>query len=183
MSLRASRHQRAPAEGDYIASVVAAATGDRDAFERLYDRFAPMVHGILLARVPFQEADDLLQEVFVDALEGLGELRDAGAFGAWLAAIARNKAADHHRGPREALELPPDLEAPVASRDAEVREILGFLRSLPETYRETMVLRFVEGLTGPEIAERTGLAPVSVRVNLHRGVRLLRKKLGIRGDP
>ena len=49
---------------------------------------------------------------------------------------------------------------------------------MPETYRETMVLRFVEGLTGPEIAERTGLAPVSVRVNLHRGVRLLRKKLG-----
>jgi RNA polymerase sigma-70 factor (ECF subfamily) len=42
-----------------------------------------------------------------------------------------------------------------------------------------MILRLVEGMTGQEIAERTGLKPESVRVNLHRGMRLLRKKLGI----
>jgi RNA polymerase sigma-70 factor (ECF subfamily) len=39
------------------------------------------------------------------------------------------------------------------------------------------VLRFVEGMTGPEIAERTGLSPASVRVNLFRGVRMLRERL------
>jgi RNA polymerase sigma-70 factor (ECF subfamily) len=54
---------------------------------------------------------------------------------------------------------------------------LEIIRALPVAYRETLVLRLVEGLTGPEIAERTGLTPASVRVNLHRGMALLREKL------
>ena len=49
--------------------------------------------------------------------------------------------------------------------------------SLHLSYRETLVLRLVEGMTGPEIATRTGLTPDSVRVNLHRGFKLLREKL------
>ena len=51
------------------------------------------------------------------------------------------------------------------------------IRTLPVAYRETLILRLVEGLTGPEIAERTGLTAASVRVNLHRGMALLRGKL------
>ena len=54
------------------------------------------------------------------------------------------------------------------------------IRELPEAYRETLVLRLVEGMTGPEIAGRTGLTPASVRVNLHRGMKLLREKLGFK---
>jgi RNA polymerase sigma-70 factor, ECF subfamily len=48
---------------------------------------------------------------------------------------------------------------------------------LPEAYRETLMMRLVEGMTGPEIAARTGLTPDSVRVNLHRGMKLLRDAL------
>ena len=59
----------------------------------------------------------------------------------------------------------------------EALRVLQIIRSLSEAYRETLVLRLVEGLTGPEIAERTGLTPASVRVNLHRGMKLLREKL------
>ncbi len=55
--------------------------------------------------------------------------------------------------------------------------ILSFVRSLPDAYRETLILRLVEGMTGPEIAARTGLTPGSVRVNLHRGMQQLREKL------
>ena len=54
---------------------------------------------------------------------------------------------------------------------------LEAIRALPEAYRETLMLRLVEGLSGPEIATRTGLTPASVRVNLHRGMKLLREKL------
>lgn len=162
--------------------VVAAAAGDRAAFGRLYERFAAMVHGILLARVPFPDVEDLVQEVFVVALASLAELRDVAAFGPWLAAIARNKATDHHRGRRKGLELPSDLAAPDGTGSAEAREILRAVGDLPEAYRETLLLRFVEGMTGPEIAERTGLAPASVRVNLHRGVKLLRHRLGIEDE-
>ena len=56
---------------------------------------------------------------------------------------------------------------------------LEAIQNLPDAYRETLVLRFVEGMTGPEIAVRTGLTPASVRVNLHRGVKLLRQKMGV----
>ena len=52
------------------------------------------------------------------------------------------------------------------------------IRSLPNTYRETLILRLVEGMTGPEIAARTGLTHGSVRVNLHRGMQQLRQVLG-----
>jgi RNA polymerase sigma-70 factor (ECF subfamily) len=52
------------------------------------------------------------------------------------------------------------------------------IRGLPEAYRETLILRLVEGMTGPEIAERAGLTAGSVRVNLHRGMQMLREKLG-----
>ena len=54
--------------------------------------------------------------------------------------------------------------------------MLDIVRSLPDAYRETLVLRLVEGMTGPEIATRTGLTPASVRVNLHRGMKLLARK-------
>ena len=56
--------------------------------------------------------------------------------------------------------------------------ILDLIRRLPEAYRETLIFRLVEGMTGPEIAERTGLTPESVRVNLCRGMKMLRELLG-----
>ena len=60
----------------------------------------------------------------------------------------------------------------------EPAKVLALIRTLPEAYRETLVLRLVEGMTGPEIAQRTGLTAGSVRVNLHRGMQQLRQKLG-----
>ena len=54
---------------------------------------------------------------------------------------------------------------------------LAVLRTLPETYRESLTLRLVEGMTGPEIAARMGLTHGSVRVNLYRGMQMLREKL------
>ena len=93
--------------------------------------------------------------------------------------IARNRATDFHRQAVDAVELPEDLSAPESSSArAEALAALEVIRTLPEAYRETLVLRLVEGLTGPEIADRTGLTPASVRVNLHRGMGLLRAKLG-----
>ena len=59
--------------------------------------------------------------------------------------------------------------------------ILATIRELPETYRETVMPRLVQGLTGPEIAAQTGMTPGSVRVHLHRGIKLLREALHARG--
>lgn len=160
------------------ALVAAVRAGDRDAFGRLYDAYARMVHGILLARVPYAEVDDLVQDVFLVALRKIDALRDANAFGPWLAMITRNRAMDFHRRSRDTSELTDDIAtADVAAPEAEATEVLNLIRQLPEAYREPLILRFVEGMTGTEIAERTGLAPASVRVNIHRGMKLLREKL------
>ncbi|HZH91929.1 MAG TPA: sigma-70 family RNA polymerase sigma factor [Pyrinomonadaceae bacterium] len=162
------------------ALVAAVRAGDRDAFGRLYDSYSRMVHGILLARVPYGEVDDLVQDVFLVALRKIDALRDAGAFGPWLAMITRNRAMDFHRRSRDTAELTDDIATTpnAVAPEAEATEVLNFIRQLPEAYHEPLILRFVEGMTGPEIAERTGLAPASVRVNIHRGMKLLREKLG-----
>jgi len=95
-------------------------------------------------------------------------------------AIARNRARDHYRRSRETVpfedEMAPDH---TSTNQHEAARVLALLRSLPEAYRDTLALRFVEGRTGPEIAEQTGLSPGSVRVNLHRGMKMLREKLGV----
>jgi RNA polymerase sigma-70 factor (ECF subfamily) len=157
--------------------VEAARAGDRQAFGQLYGKYVRMVHGVLLARVPRADVDDLVQDVFLSAMHRLSALRDAAAFPGWLASIARNRAVDflrRKRIPTEAL-----IQEPAAhdSDTGGALAVLSEIRALPEAYRETLVLRLVEGLTGPEIAERTGLTHASVRVNLHRGMKQLRARL------
>ena len=177
---------RVPEEGDVVSLVAAAREGDRGAFGRLYERYARMVHGILLGRVPVAEVEDLVQDVFVRAMRQVHTLRDVNAFGGWLATVARNRANDYHRRSVETVEFTEEApsQAPETPRSSTAGDdgaaILGVIRGLPEAYRETLILRLVEGMTGPEIAERTGLTAGSVRVNLHRGMQMLREKLGTR---
>ena len=174
--------------GDEVL-VSAARGGDRTAFGLLYNRYARMVHGILLSRVPPHEVDDLVQEVFLLALRQLPSLRDAARFGGWLATITRNRANDYFRkalGSEKTFEPvsqglaesggPPDQASDPAA-EQEAAAILAAIRTLPEPYREPLILRLVEGMNGPEIAARTGLKPGSVRVNLFRGMQMLREKL------
>jgi RNA polymerase sigma-70 factor, ECF subfamily len=152
--------------------------GETGAFDELYRMFAPLVHGIVLARVPFDDVDDIVQEVFMKAFEKISTLRDRNAVGAWLAMIARHSAVEFFRRKKPTEELAENVAGPDCPR-AEASEILNVIKNLPDAYRETLVLRLVEGMTGPEIAEKTGLTHESVRVNLHRGMKLLRRKLGI----
>jgi RNA polymerase sigma-70 factor (ECF subfamily) len=160
-----------------VGLVKAALEGDRDGFGRLYSLYAPLVHGILLARVPRTEVDDLVQDIFLHAFKKLHTLRESASFGPWIAMIARNRAVDFHRRSRATVEITDDLRGS-DKQQSKAAEILELIRNLPDAYRETLVLRLVEGMTGPEIAERTGLTAASVRVNLHRGMKLLREKLG-----
>ena len=178
-----------PPRADTVGASLAlrARAGDRGAFAGLYERFAPTVHGVLVSMVSVDEARDLCQEVFLTALRTIGRLTEPERVGPWLCTIARNRARDLYRArgrrqPTLELEGLDEAGEPVARAEV-VREpdaasrALDALRELPEAYRETLALRLVEGLTGPEIAERMGMTHGSVRVNLHRGMKLLRKRL------
>jgi RNA polymerase sigma-70 factor (ECF subfamily) len=160
------------------ALVTAAQAGERAAFEELYDRFARAVHAVALARVPPPDARDVVQDVFLIALRRIGSLREPEAFAGWILMIARNRATDYRRRARDADELDDQVGAAAPPR-AEALEAVAAIRALPEAYRETLLMRLVEGMSGPEIAERTGLTPESVRVNLCRGMKLLRERLGL----
>jgi RNA polymerase sigma-70 factor, ECF subfamily len=158
-----------------------ATAGDRQAMHSLYQYYRTTVNAVVLAHAPRNEASDLVQDVFLAAFTKLNSLRDFDAFGAWLITIARNKAKDLNRRRRRRTDLSDeapieDVPDPRADPSAEARvlAILHHVRSLPEAYRETLLMRLVEGLTGPEIATRTSMTPESVRVNLCRGMKLLR---------
>jgi RNA polymerase sigma-70 factor (ECF subfamily) len=164
--------------------------GDQLAFRALYERFAPMVHAVLVAHAAAQEAEDLMQDVFLAAWRGLHRLQRDEHVGAWLAVIARNRARrSHSRAPPAAESLPDDPPDPrslsrgaVDARDA-ADAALALLAQLPDAYRETLAMRLVEGLSGPEIAEATGLTHGSVRVNLTRGMKLYQELLRKQGWP
>ncbi|MBL8724853.1 MAG: sigma-70 family RNA polymerase sigma factor [Planctomycetes bacterium] len=179
------------APDDTCGLVQAAQGGDRTAFAQLYTAFARVVHGLALASCGSREAEDVTQEVFVKAFAQLGTLRDPAAFPAWLGTLARSTAIDRQRQRQrqrttslaeEPLGREPRPDTNLEQRDASAAA-LACIRRLPDTYRDTLLLRLVEGLSGPEIAARTGMTHGSVRVNLTRGMALLRPLLAQEGLP
>lgn len=184
MAVATASMPSAPAETTpWLDWVEAAQRGDRAAFARLHRQFGRVVHGLLLARVEPSSADDLTQDVFISAWQRLHELREARAWPGWLSAIARRRALDHRRAQaRRPGTLPPELgdherHAEHAATRSDAERMLTIIRELPEAYVEPLLLRLVEGMSGPEIAEQCDLSPGYVRVNLHRGMKLLRERL------
>ena len=168
----------------WVSWVGAARKGDHEAFTALHGHFGKLVHAIVIARVPAADAADLVQDVFLLVFQKLSSLEDDQAFPAWLTQLARNRASRHLRDahPAEPLDDAPQQAAPDRSGAPDARKVLVALQQLPEAYAETLAMRLIEGMTGPEISERTGLTPGSVRVNLHRGMALLREKLGLSSE-
>ncbi len=165
----------------WLAWLGPARAGERAAFTQLHAHFRGLVHAVILAKVPHGDAGDLTQDVFVLMLAKLPTLKDDLAFPAWLMQLARTRALAHLRDRPKHEPLDPEvaLEAVDHSAAPDARKVLRALQRLPEAYAETLAMRLIEGLTGPEISERTGLTPGSVRVNLHRGMALLREALGV----
>ncbi|NZA26218.1 sigma-70 family RNA polymerase sigma factor [Luteimonas sp. SJ-92] len=157
-----------------------ARAGSQPAFARLHRRFLPLVHAILLGRHPPALADELAQECFATAFARLAQLQEDGRFGAWIATIARRARPHAMRAHDGEGALAQIAGAAAPPEDAvEAARVLRAIAALPEAYRETLLLRLAEGLSGPEIAALTGMTHASVRVNLHRGMARLRAALGV----
>lgn len=162
---------------DFTPWVERAQRGDVAAYRQLHRKFARAVHAVALSAAPFADVDDAVQEAFLGAWKNLGTLADPAKFPGWLMQIARRSAIDQRRRRKQTVELFDDSATTEAPPRAEARQVLRTIGALPEAYRETLVMRLVEGMSGPEIASVTGMTPESVRVNLSRGMKLLREKL------
>jgi RNA polymerase sigma-70 factor (ECF subfamily) len=165
--------------------------GDGRALRTLVERAHPLVRRWALVRTGnAADADDLTQDVLMHMIRRLERYQARSAFTTWLYAITRNAAHDQLRARRRRERIrtdarwtaeagagdPPD---PVGStgRSSLAETALRLFRELPERQREVFDLAELQGLTGPEIGERLGIAASTVRVNLLRARRALRERL------
>ena len=156
--------------------------GDRSAFEILWSRHERLVHAILISMVTDQEAEDLMQDVALSAWRAIPRLERPERFSPWLSTIARNLGRTSMKRSVELLSLQEqqvDLIDPRARTSAllDADEVMVRIRELPESYRLPLTLRLVLELPAAEIAAKVGMTPGSVRVNLCRGMKLLRAAL------
>ena len=148
--------------------------GSRRAFERLYRRHSRMAFGMAHRLLAGRDVDDAVQDAFVTAWERLDRLDDPQAFARWLGTIVVNSARRRIR--RRALRnrLLPGHQEPVdyerligrqasAEAAAELRNLYAVLERLGTDARLAIVLRRVEGMTIPEVADAMGRSPATVK--------------------
>ena len=179
-----------------------AAAGDEPAFEALVIRYQARVFR-LARRLTGNDGDaqDALQDAFLQVHRHLPSFRGEARFSTWLYRIATNAALMVRRArvrrPAESLEeflprfdgegrhaaTPDELRAPCRAEEALDRQLLAEkaragIDLLPDLYREAFVLRDLEELTTADVAEVLGVEPATVRQRVHRARLMLRGYLG-----
>lgn len=189
-------------EPSATAEVIQAAIDDPDNpvheiqdFDRVVERYWPRILRFILAAVQDSDiAETLTQDCFWKAYRSRGAFRGDSSLNTWLMHIAVNLVRDHTRSRRfqfwknarrDAVDsktthewLPDRSISPEqrASVNEQVQAVWEATKSLSERQRAVFLLRFVEDMNIPEIAEATGLTENAVNVHLFRAVRAIRKR-------
>lgn len=150
--------------------------------EHIWHEFADRLGRFIRARVKDPAAaEDILQDVFVKIQARLDQLKDPAKLQSWLYLITRNAIIDHYRTRKETVELPETLAAETDGPDGEVEELKAAFRrmiySLPEPYREAVVLTEFEGLTQQHLADRLGISLSGAKSRVQRGRQQLKQML------
>jgi RNA polymerase sigma-70 factor (ECF subfamily) len=175
--------------GDYSSPeqtlILAAQSGEVDAFEALYEAHRGRVYGLCLRMTGNRaQAEDLTQDSFVRAWEKLDTFRGASTFSTWLYRVTVNvvlgelrkrgdRQKEHPEG-NDVLRVEPPGGTSYPSLAIDLEQAIA---RLPETARLVFLLYDVEGYRHREIAAMTGLAEGTSKAHLHRARRLLRKAL------
>jgi RNA polymerase sigma-70 factor (ECF subfamily) len=156
--------------------------GDEQAFRMLYRRHTPKLYQFALRVLGGNEldAEDVVQETWLRAVEGFREFRWEAALGTWLTGIALNLCRGlFRRHDRRWIAIREDLELVTAPRqEHEIIDLEAALTRLPPGYRTVVVLHDVEGFTHEQIAERLEISANTSKSQLSRGRRMLRSLLG-----
>ena len=179
-----------PSDFDVDATVLAAQEGDKEAFAKLYDRFFDPIYRYVYFRTPVSEVDDLVEIIFIKAWMNMEkyEKRDVN-FSAWLFKIAHNAVIDHHRSHRPLFEVKEEIEdesekaAPKVLTEKSMlsKTIRDAVEQLKEPYRQVITLKFLLGLSNPEIAEVMNEREGNIRVIQFRALKDLKSILNKKG--
>ncbi len=191
LGLAASDASRdAPSADTDGALVLACQRGDREAFDRLVERYQRGIYRLCYRSVNHHaDANDLAPEAFLKAWRAIGRFRGDSSFSTWLYRIAVNACLNHRASRRPAtLELPESLPDP--SRGAEARalgddeaeRVREAVSRLPDKQRATLILKVYHELSHEEVAEILGSSVGTVKSNLFHALANLRRRLDERGD-
>lgn len=162
------------------ADAALAAAGDSRAFERLYLRHVARIHSLVRRMVGGgEDADEIVQDVFVRAWERLSTFRGEAAFGTWLYRLAVNVVLNRFKGDSRGRRLFDDaaelelVGAPARQPEAAM-DLEQAVAKLPRGARQVFVLHDVDGFRHEEIGEMLGVTAGTSKAQLHRARMLLR---------
>ena len=173
--------------------------GDSEAFAEIVRRYQDRVFRYLYSHIgSYDEAEDAAQDVFIQVMESIHSFRGESKFSTWLYSVTANYCRNFRRKNGRAVVVPifriaggEEIELPLADDRENIEsrfvenEMLSVMREemscLPDDYRQILVLRDIEGLPYEEISEITGISLSNVKVRIHRGREMLKKRLEKRG--
>jgi RNA polymerase sigma-70 factor, ECF subfamily len=154
--------------------------GDEGAFEELVGRYSPRLRYYLGKMLGVTSADDILQDVWLDAVKSITRLAQPAAFSTWLYRIARDRAFRELRKRRvrprsiqDADFIDDTIEEDAFSAE-DSQQIHKLLDQLAPEHREVLVLRFLENMTYEEITRVTGSQLGTVKSRIHYAKRAMR---------
>ncbi|PWN06342.1 RNA polymerase sigma factor [Rhodohalobacter mucosus] len=165
----------------------------KEQFRRNVGEIYPRLHRAMRAYLAGSsvDAEDLVQEAFLKAYKNLDSFEGDSGFYTWVYAIARNLAIDEFRKrkyEKMRVSTPSDelsIESSVSDDERDREEILLLRKAvamLPELLRSVVVMKLIDGLTYPEIAEVTGLNEETVKNRMFRArkeLAILMKRMGV----
>jgi RNA polymerase sigma-70 factor (ECF subfamily) len=174
------------AETEDDVLIASAASGDREAFGRIYERYSPRVfrHASFLTG-DIALAEDITAQVFLKALEAIPRYEPRGVpFVAWLLRITGNMVINHRKSHKndghaqlpESLETDDSHASPEDCAEAKLdgQRVWREVRRLPSEQRQVIAMRFIDDLAYPDIAEALGKSVGAVRVIQFRALANLR---------
>ena len=174
---------------DYYNKLAELAINDDEAFIELYEKFFPLVYGMIFARIKdISMADDIVSEIFMKVALNLDKHDKKFAFSTWLFTIARNTLADYYRRQIRRLEDSWDefleREAPISDQPEEkllsserTKDLLRAMSKLDERQRRIIELKYWSERSNVEIAEILGLSANNVGFIHYQAMKRLRDML------
>ena len=163
--------------------VVRCKSGEREAFEKLFELYQPRLKYYIRRLDSSGETDDILQNIWVTVFRKIRKLKDNNSFGVWLYRIARNEVFGRFRQNQKFVELPEENEHPQYNDDnnefsaEDAQKLHNALNKIQPYHREVLTLSFIEQMSYQQIAEVVGCNIGTVRSRIFYAKQSLRKEM------